>query len=112
MVSIVVKEKKCSGFKVCLISDTGVEIGRAFLYTLFNDLHSKPFGFVEDVFIEKEFRGSGLSKDIVAKLKEVAKENGCYKIIFTSRYGKDRLHDYYEKQGFIKSGFSFRMDLE
>lgn len=106
-----VVESKSSGFKVRIL-DGEKEIGRAFLYLLYNDLHSRPFGFVEDVFLDSDYRGHNLGKDIMEKIVGTARENNCYKIIFTSRLAKERLHNYYEKQGFGKWGYEFRMDLD
>lgn len=111
MVEFSVLDVKSSGFRVCVEKD-GKDVGHAYLYVMNNDIHKRPFGFVEDVFLEESCRGSGLGKELMAKVTELAKEKNCYKLLFTSRYGKDKLHDYYEKQGFSKCGFEFRMNFD
>ena len=88
------------------------EIGRAYLYIMKNDLHKRPFGYLEDVFVEKEFRRQGISKKILNKVFELSKNNNCYKLVCTSRYGKEELHKYYESLGFKITGKSFRMNLD
>lgn len=89
----------------------GKEIARAFLYLLKNDLHQKPFGFMEDVFVQEEFRGKGYGKKIVEALIEEARKKGCYKLICTSRPSRDKVHAWYKKLGFREQGFEFRIDF-
>jgi len=52
------KTIKEEGIKFFIEVD-GKEIGRAFLYILYNDLHKKPFGLLEDVYINEDLRGQG-----------------------------------------------------
>jgi GNAT superfamily N-acetyltransferase len=111
MVELNIKEVKSIGYRVC-IEKNGIDVGHAYLYVMSNDIHSRPFGFVEDVFVDEACRGSGLGKDLINKVTKLAKEKNCYKMIFTSRFEKDKLHDYYEKQGFTKHGFEFRINFD
>lgn len=71
-------------------------VGRAFLFLIHNDLHQKPYGLLEDVFVEEEHRSKGI---------------GCYKLIATSRFERENVHQLYENLGFKKWGYEFRMDL-
>lgn len=90
----------------------GKEIARAYLYILSNDLHEKPFGFLEDVFVEEEFRGTGYGKKIVERVIEFVKEAGCYKLVATSRTEREKVHKLYCDLGFVVWGKEFRMDFE
>ena len=99
-----------SGIKL-FIEDDGKEVARAFLYLLKNDLHEEPFGFMEDVFVEENFRSQGLGTKIVEELIKVAKENNCYKLIATSRYARPKVHVMYERLGFKDQGKEFRIDF-
>merc|ERR1740139_398546 len=38
-------------------------------------------GHLEEVVVDKEFRNKGIGGSMIKKLKEIAKEEGCYKII-------------------------------
>lgn len=87
------------------------QIGRLYLYILKNDLHKEPFGFLEDVFVEEEFRKQGIGRQLVQKAIEEAKAQGCYKLIGNSRTFKTGVHAFYEKFGMKKWGFEFRIDL-
>lgn len=93
------------------ISENGVEIAHAYLYLLVNDAHAAPFGAIEDVFVIPEHRGKGHGRRLISQLVCLARTAGCYKIVLSSRDGRDRLHGWYEKLGFTKHGVSFRMDL-
>ena len=57
----------------------------------------KNVGHIEDIIIDKDYRGKGLSKLIINKLLESAKEKDCYKIILNC---KDEYVGYYQKMGF------------
>ena len=98
-------------FKFEFILDDKI-IGRAFLFIIYNDLHQKPYGLLEDVFVEEEYRGKGIGKELVKRVIEKAKELGCYKLIATSRFGREIVHKFYENLGFKKWGYDFRIDLE
>jgi len=41
------------------LREHGREVGHAYLYVLKNDLHDRPFGFMEDVFVDEGERGRG-----------------------------------------------------
>ncbi len=104
------KEFNVKGIKISEF-DKGDEIARAFLYILKNDLHSKPFGFIEDIFVLEKYRKKGIGKKLVKEIIKTAKENNCYKIICTSRYSKDFIHKFYLDLGFIDHGKEFRLNI-
>lgn len=101
-------ENNCQAIKIS-ISEDDKEIGRVRLYVLFNELHEKPFAFMEDLFVDEENRKKGLGEKLVAAAVEEAKKNNCYKFIFTC--SREELFGWYEKLGFKKVGVEFRMDL-
>jgi len=89
----------------------GKEVGRAFLYILNNDLHKKPFGFLEDVYVNESLRGQGIGSQLLDKVINEAKISGCYKIVATSRYSRPTVHKLYERIGFKNQGVEFRIDF-
>lgn len=107
---ILEKELFSLGVKFELLKDKKV-IGRAYLYLIKNDLHSEPYGLLEDVFVEEKFRGQGIGKKLVEMVIEKARELGCYKLIATSRFERENVHKFYEKLGFQKYGYEFRIDF-
>ncbi len=92
--------------------ENGVEVGRASLYVLFNDLHEEPYGLLEDVFVDDAYRGKGYGRDLVHAVIHEAKKRNCYKLIATSRESRSEVHAMYEKYGMKKYGREFRMDFE
>ena len=105
------KEIAGRGIRISARNEEGREIGRAFLYLLNNDLHQKPFGLMEDLLVAEEMRGQGIGTKLVQELIREAKKQGCYKVICTSRYGKDGVHKMYEGLGFKNHGLEFRLDF-
>ncbi len=99
-----------TGIKITLERD-GQQIGRVYLYLIYNDLHKEPYGLMEDLYIETAHRGKGYASMLITALIEEAKKQGCYKLIGQSRYGKDEIHAMYEKKGFQNHGYNFRMDI-
>jgi GNAT superfamily N-acetyltransferase len=89
----------------------GKVVGRAYLYLMTNDLHKRPFGLLEDVFVEPDHRGSEIGTALVKRVIAEAKRRDCYKLIATSRYARDRSHALYARLGFTDHGKEFRMDF-
>ena len=105
------KEINATGVKL-YVEQNGYEVARTYLYLLTNDLHDRPFGLMEDVFVIEPLRGQGYGSKLVETLVEEAKVRGYYKLICTSRHTKPEVHELYEILGFKNHGLEFRMDLE
>jgi GNAT superfamily N-acetyltransferase len=88
------------------------EVGRAYLYLLKNDLHTQPFGLLEDVFVEPDYRGTGVANELLEAVMAEAKRS-CYKLIATSRDNGTRtsVHEWYIRLGFVDYGTEFRMNF-
>jgi len=89
----------------------GKVVGRAYLYVMTNDLHQRPFGLMEDVFVEPEHRGGEIGTTLVKRIVAEAKRRKCYKLVATSRHARGRVHDMYLRLGFADHGKEFRIDL-
>ena len=105
------QQQNTEAIRFSLVDKQNIEMGRAYLYFLVNDLHQQPYGFIEDVFILEKIRGQGYGKILINQIISEAKNRGCYKLIATSRFSRDKVHDFYTKQGFIEYGKEFRLDL-
>lgn len=88
------------------------ETGRIYLYLLYNDLHPEPVGYLEDLFINEKYRGQGIGTELIQQLVKEAKKHKCYKIVATSRKARPKVHKLYQKLGFEKRGYEFRMNLK
>jgi len=98
-----------------LIIDNKV-IGRGFLFLITNKLHKEPYALIpeslmEDIFVLKEEQRKGYGTAIVKEIIRKAKEVGCYKIVATTRYEKEKVVDMYKELGFIKHGTELRINL-
>lgn len=93
------------------VADKGKIVGRAYLYLIRNDLYEKPYGLLEDVFVEDEYRGKGVGNQLLKAVIAEAKDRNCPKLIGTSRYSRPHIHKWYEKLGFKDCGKEFRMDF-
>lgn len=87
------------------------EVGRAYLYVLNNGLHKQPFGLLEDVFVDKKYRGHGLGSKLIQAAVVEAKKRKCYKLIATSRNSKPELRKFYHRFGLDVWGVEFRKDF-
>ncbi|MFH1946954.1 MAG: GNAT family N-acetyltransferase [Candidatus Magasanikbacteria bacterium] len=90
----------------------GKEVGRAYLYLIYNNLHDEPYGLLEDVFVEGEYRSQGVGRELVRAVIEEAKVQKCYKLIGISRYSRENVHRFYKSLGFQDHGVEFRIDFK
>ncbi len=105
--------KKKDSYSIYIsIWDKNKKVAWSYVYVLTNELHDEPFGLLENVYVEEDYRGSGIGTKIVKESISAAKKAGCYKLIGTSRTPKKKLHKFYEGLGFTKHGFEFRMDFD
>ena len=107
-----IKSKKIETFGIrFFVDENGREIAHAYLYVLGNDLHERPFGFMEDLFVDENSRGSGIGTNLLRRIIDEARKQNCYKLICTSRNENGKVHELYEKTGFARYGLEFRMDF-
>ena len=60
----------------------------------------KNVGHIEDIVVTERLRGTGISKEILNRLKTIARENNCYKVILDC--------DESVKNVYIKNGFQIK----
>lgn len=101
---------EAKGIHISVI-DHGVEVGRAYIYVMYNDLHDQPFCLMENVYIDEAYRGKGIGSELVQQVIKLAKEENCYKLIATSRTSRTKIHELYQRLGFTTHGLEFRIDL-
>ena len=74
-------------------------------------VRGRSFAFVEGLVVDETTRGRGIGSAMLSECVKLARKRDCYKIIFTSGFDRQQAHGLYEKLGFKKWGFEFRMDL-
>src|SRR6185369_14174023 len=107
----ITKTVKASKYIKFQIIDGKKTLGRGFLYLIYNDLHKKPYGLMEDIFVHESQRGKGLGTQLVQMIIAEAKKRKCYKLIATSRHSNLGAHKLYDKFGLKRHGIEFRMDF-
>ena len=98
------------GIKISLV-EGDKEVARTYLYLMHNNLHQEPFGLLEDVYVDESQRGKGLATKLVQQAIAAAQEQGCYKLIATSRTRRSKVHQLYQRLGFQERGIEFRIDF-
>lgn len=91
--------------------ENGKVIGSAFIFYMPIPAHGKPFAYLEGMVVDKDYRGKGIGSAMLKKIIDLTRQKNCYKIIFTSGFNREDSHKFYEKLGFKKWGWEFRMDL-
>jgi len=61
----------------------------------------KSVGHIEDIVVDKSYRGLKIATEIIKKLTESAKTHNCYKVILDCSAD---METYYERQRFTKKG--------
>jgi len=87
-------------------------IGSVFLFYLPIPAHGRPYAFLEGMVVDKNHREKGIGSALTKKAIDLARQKNCYKVIFTSALNRQDIHKFYEKLGFAKWGYEFRMDLQ
>ena len=87
-------------------------VGSAVILYLPIPAYGKPYAYLEGLVVDKNSRQKGIGTALLAKLMELAKDKNCYKFVATSRFTSEDVHKFYEKSGFKRWGYEFRMDLK
>ena len=105
------KQLKDESCLVLVANMDGKVIGTTTIYFIEVAIRDRPYAFLEGLVIHEDHRGNGHGTTFFQKCVEIAKEKGCYKMLFTSGLDREDAHKFYEKLGFRKQGYEFRMDL-
>jgi GNAT superfamily N-acetyltransferase len=68
-------------------------------------------GIVDDVVVHLDWQGKGIGKKMMQFAMDRCKESGCYKLMLSSNIKRDLAHQFYEKLGFKKHGYSFTIEF-
>lgn len=85
--------------QITVIEYKNIIIGTATLIIEQKIIHNMGcVGHIEDVVVDKDYRGYSIGKLIIDELVEIAKKNKCYKVILNCN--KNNI-GFYEKCGFV-----------
>ncbi|MCD9021833.1 GNAT family N-acetyltransferase [Cohnella silvisoli] len=60
----------------------------------------KPFMVIENVIVSARARRQGVGEKLMLEIENIAKERGCYYVLFVSGGQRTEAHAFYEKLGF------------
>ncbi len=63
-----------------------------------------PYALVENVVTHENYRGKGLASACLKYAKDIAIENGCYKMMLITGSDNPKTHDFYRNNGYSKEG--------
>lgn len=67
---------------------------------------------VSDIWVRKSYRGTGLADDLMARVRQQAREDGCAELTLDVATENERAMAYCEKLGFEVQGFGMRVPLQ
>ncbi|MCL5280285.1 MAG: GNAT family N-acetyltransferase [Planctomycetes bacterium] len=69
-------------------------------------------GYLCDLVVDQEHRGSGIGTALVEKAAEIARQRGCLRVELDSGFHRTAAHQFYENRGFEKRAFLFSRVLK
>jgi|AntDeeMetagen192_2_1112575.scaffolds.fasta_scaffold06644_2 ribosomal protein S18 acetylase RimI-like enzyme len=66
---------------------------------------------VTDIWVRESYRGSGLADDLIARVIQQAREDGCEELTLDVAIENERAVGYYERLGFEAQGYRMRVPL-
>jgi GNAT superfamily N-acetyltransferase len=99
-------------YRVYVAEVGGAIVGTFALLVMDNLTHlGAPSGVVEAVAVAPALQGRGVGRAMMAHAIEHCRGRGCYKLTLSSNLKRNNAHAFYERLGFERHGYSFRIDL-
>jgi len=99
-------------YSLYVASFDGTIVGTFELLIMDNLGHKgSPTGVIEDVLVDTAYRSKGIGAMMMQHAIDLCSEYRCYKLTLSSNLKRERAHSFYENLGFVKHGFSFKIDI-
>jgi GNAT superfamily N-acetyltransferase len=85
--------------RVLLAEVAGTAVGFAMFYASYSSLLAQPCLWLDDLFVQSDFRGLGIGTALLKSLAQIAESNNCGRIEWTVQTGNARGIGFYQKQG-------------
>lgn len=69
-----------------------------------------PSGIVENVVVERAWRGRGVGRQLLQFAIDKCRSKGCYELTLSSRLANHDAHRFYESVGLRKKGYTFAIE--
>tara|TARA_Y100000996_G_scaffold271959_2_gene214105 strand:- start:2316 stop:2738 length:423 start_codon:yes stop_codon:yes gene_type:complete len=73
-----------------------------------NKIRGEVAGHIEDIVVDKNYRGRFIGENLIKELINIGKKNSCYRITL---FCKENLKNFYSRQGFKKSSINMKKYL-
>lgn len=73
-----------------------------------NKIRGEVAGHIEDIVVDKNYRGRFIGENLIKELINIGKKNKCYRITL---FCKEHLKNFYLRQGFEKSSINMKKYL-
>lgn len=73
--------------------------------------HGGVIASVQEMIVEKEYRGQHIGRALFAKAMEVSKERGALALELTSHFSRKPAHQFYESMGLEKTSYKFVLEF-
>jgi ribosomal protein S18 acetylase RimI-like enzyme len=96
------------------VAELGGEIVGTFALLIMDNLGhlGARSAIVEDVMVAPAAQGRGIGQAMMAFARRKGTEKHCYKLVLSSNAKRERAHEFYERLGYERYGYCFRLDLE
>jgi len=100
------------GCRVFVVEFESRLLGSFTLYILPNmTRNGRKATILENIIVDKAFRGQGLGRMMLEYAREEALAAGCYKLSLTTNAKRTDAHAFYRRCGMVHHGVSFRYEL-
>ena len=76
------------------------------------ETYSKLSGYIENIYVEKEFRGNAISKELIAKAKDWAIEHNAQSLLLDVTLSNKFAMDCFEKNSFETRRLQMELDIK
>jgi GNAT superfamily N-acetyltransferase len=100
-------------YKLYVGEENGAVVGTFALLIMDNLGHlGATSAVVEDVAVAPALQGRSVGRRLMEHALGLARASGCYKLSLSSNLKREAAHAFYERLGFEKHGFSYRVLLD
>lgn len=91
---------------ICATIETDI-VGFSSL-TIKNSLWQEGYiGHIDELIVDKQYRGKGIGSKLLKHIIRVAEEKGCRRAELDSAFDRAKAHEFYQKNGFENRAFLF-----
>ena len=80
-----------------VIEDDGTVVGFVHFHFQLSSWSHSSHCYLEDLYVDEQFRGQGLATTLIAEVKRAAMEQGCSELFWITRSGNSTARSLYDK---------------